>query len=312
MSVGPANYRSPFKVQPLFRERIWGRGDLAPFFPSAPASDTKRIGEAWFTSEENLTESGKTLGEILHAHPEMLGSAADPEHPFICPLLLKLIFTTERLSVQVHPDDAYAKLHHGTLGKTEAWYVVDAEPDAEIAVGLNQPVQGDQFREAIRTGHIEKLLAWHKVKPGDTVLVPAGTVHAIGAGIIVCEVQENSDITYRLWDYGRPRELHIDHGAAVARREPYKFQPQATPLDAERDELTHSMYFRMERLRPRTCIHIPAELPYYLLLMSVHGAQAGTFWFVPAGSDEFVIEDSGAEWVLAYKAYAPLKRLVIE
>src|SRR5579875_2471108 len=119
MFVNPANYRSPFTIKPLFRERVWGRANLAPFFPAAPASDTKRIGETWFTSEENVTDSGKTLGEILRAHPEYLGSAADPEHPFICPLLVKLIFTTERLSVQVHPDDDYAKVHHGTLGKTE-------------------------------------------------------------------------------------------------------------------------------------------------------------------------------------------------
>ncbi len=140
----------------------------------------------------------------------------------ICPLLVKLLFTTERLSVQVHPDDEYAEEHHGSLGKTEAWYVLDATPPGEVAVGFRQTLTPDQFNAAVHSGEIENLLDWRKVQAGDIIYVPAGTVHAIGAGVTICEIQENSDITYRLYDYGRPRELHLEHGTKVSRvRPPY-------------------------------------------------------------------------------------------
>jgi len=121
----------PFQLMPLFRERVWGRHTLAPYFRKTDR--TKRIGEAWFTFEENQTALGGTLGELITAHPEILGNAAEPgRHPGACPLLVKLLFTTERLSVQVHPGDEYARTHHASAGKTEAWYVLDAEPDHRI------------------------------------------------------------------------------------------------------------------------------------------------------------------------------------
>lgn len=298
-----ANFQLPFLLTPLFKERVWGRKRLLPFFPDVSTRDTELIGEAWFTSNQNLTSSGISLGEVLTAHPGVLGTAADPQNPGICPLLVKLLFTSERLSVQVHPDDVYAKAHHKSLGKTEAWYVVDAEPYAEIALGLKKPLSAHLFQQAIPSGRIEKLLAWHKIHPGDTVLVPAGTIHAIGAGLIVCEVQENSDITYRLWDYGRAaRELHIQHGTAVSKREPYEFHPHSTPITPGRDALTKSDYFRMERLRPNLRISIGTNLPYYLLFLCVRGNDAGKFWFVPAHGDEFELVSPGSEWVLAYKS----------
>src|ERR1700746_1245002 len=126
------NYRTPFLLGPIFRERIWGRKSLEPFFPkNLNSADTGHIGEVWFTFEENHTSLGLPLGQLLTQHPELLSTAADPNRPGICPLLIKLIFTTERLSVQVHPGDAYAELHHRSLGKTEAWYVVDTQPGRE-------------------------------------------------------------------------------------------------------------------------------------------------------------------------------------
>ena len=134
----------PFQLFPLFRERVWGRESLAPYFPQTQC--VKRIGEAWFTFEENPTSLGGTLGELIAAHPAILGTAADHAHPGICPLLVKLLFTTERLSVQVHPDDEYARQHHGCLGKTEAWYVLEAEPGAEVAVGFQKALTPDQLK----------------------------------------------------------------------------------------------------------------------------------------------------------------------
>ena len=141
----PISPNRPFQLFPLFRERVWGRESLAPYFPEAQC--IKRIGEAWFTFEENRTSLGGTLGELIAAHPEILGTAANTAHPGICPLLVKLLFTTERLSVQVHPDDEYARHHHGCLGKTEAWYVLDAEPGAEVAVGFQKTLTSDSTEE---------------------------------------------------------------------------------------------------------------------------------------------------------------------
>jgi mannose-6-phosphate isomerase len=122
------------------------------------------------------------------------------------PLLVKMIFTSERLSVQVHPDDG----EDGPCGKTEMWHIVDAEPGAVIAMGFREPITRERLHEATRTGEVEQLLRWVPVKAGDTFFIPAHTVHAIGGGIVLWEIQQNSDVTYRLWDYGRPRELHVE------------------------------------------------------------------------------------------------------
>jgi mannose-6-phosphate isomerase len=303
----------PFQLFPLFRERVWGRESLAPYFPEVQCA--KPIGEAWFTFEENQTSFGGTLGELIAAHPEMLGTAADREHPGICPLLVKLLFTTERLSVQVHPDDEYARHRHGCLGKTEAWYVMDAEPGADVAVGFQKALTREQLRNSALSGEIEKLLDWRKVRAGDVIFVPAGTVHAIGAGVTICEIQQNSDITYRLYDYGRPRELHLDHGANVAHLGPYAHRQEPVALADWRDQLAACGYFRIERLRPRGTTTVGASLPHYLLLVCTKGDgtigdypyAAGQTWMVPAQTAEFSIAGPGSEWILTYAASEPLE-----
>lgn len=169
-------------------ERPWGREALpAPF--AAPSG--QRIGEIWFEPPPALDQ-----------------------------LLVKYIFTSEALSVQVHPSNAEAQAAgKGSRGKEECWYVLDAEPGAVLGIGFERPVGAEEMRAAALDRSIEGLLAWHPVKAGDFVYIPAGTVHAIGAGIALVEVQQNSDITYRLYDYGRGRELHLDAGIAVARGE---------------------------------------------------------------------------------------------
>lgn len=165
------------RLTPSLREKVWGKTKLAPWFPD---SET-RIGEAWYLADREL------------------------------PLLVKLIFTTERLSVQVHPDDG----EDGPQGKTEMWHILEAEPGATIALGFREPIKRERLWEASRTGEIEALLHWVPVKAGETYFTPAHTVHAIGAGIVLCEIQQNSDVTYRLWDYGRPRELHLEKAAPI-------------------------------------------------------------------------------------------------
>jgi mannose-6-phosphate isomerase len=294
----------PFRLLPIFRERVWGRESLAPYF--GQTSPKQRIGEVWFTFEENRTDFGNSLGELLATHPEILGTAADPAHPGICPLLVKLLFTSERLSVQVHPDDAYAQQHHGSLGKTEAWYVLDTQPPAEVAVGFKATITPERLRAGALSGEIEHWLDWRPSVPGDLFFVPAGTVHAIGAGMTICEVQENSDITYRLYDYGRPRELHLEHGMQVSRLGPSLPSPAVRTLGAGHDELLVCPYFRMERLCIQNSFAMTGGLPYYQLLICLRGSGSiagqpfsmGHAWFVPAGASSFAIDGKASEWLL--------------
>lgn len=302
---------------PIFRERVWGRTNLQPFFPDNTRKD--RIGEVWYTFEENMTSKGKSLSDLLRSEPELLGNAADPAHPGVCPLLVKLLFTTERLSVQVHPDDEYAERHHHSLGKTEGWYVLQAEPHAEAAVGFRETLTPERLRVAAESGEIEHLLEWRSVKSEDFIFTPAGTVHAIGAGLTVCEIQENSDITYRLYDYGRPRELHLDHGVKVSRLGPHELWPQKITLTEGRDELVACEYFRIERLRPSSALRIGAGCPCYMLLVCTRGSgrmgeadfTAGQCWMIPAGNDEIEIQGKNVEWILTYKSAKPTDYLKV-
>lgn len=304
--------KQPFELLPLFRERVWGRSSLAPFFSSSP--DKEPIGEVWFTFRDNPTSLGKSLGEVLTSYPGVLGSAADSNFPGVCPLLVKLIFTSERLSVQVHPDDVYAREHHDCLGKTEAWYIMDAQPPGEVAIGFKETLTPERFEESVKTGEIENLLEWRKVRAGDVVFTPAGTVHAIGAGLTVCEIQENSDITYRLYDYGRPRELHLEHGIKVSRLQPHDCESELVAVSPGRDSLLHCDYFRIERLRPEAPIEIPETPGYYLILICLKGEgtiagvpfSPGRAWFVPAGAAKFPLDAAGSEWILTYTAKDPL------
>jgi mannose-6-phosphate isomerase len=152
----------------------------------------------WGVPWSDPPHAGKTVGEAWYT--------TDPP----LPILPKFLFTSAKLSVQVHPDGPCG------VGKTEMWHILEAQPGATIALGFNQPVPAPVLREAARTGEIEELLRYFVVKPGETYFIPAGTVHAIGAGLTICEIQQNSDVTYRLYDYGRPRELHLDQGIAAA------------------------------------------------------------------------------------------------
>jgi len=168
----------PLRLTPSLREKVWGKTRLSPWFPDSE----QPVGEVWYLAGREL------------------------------PLLVKLLFTSERLSIQVHPDDG----EDGPLGKTEMWHILDADPGASIAIGFREPVTREQLLEATRTGAIEQLVNWIPVKPGETYFTPAHTVHAIGAGIVLCEIQQNSDVTYRLWDYGRPRPVHIEQAVPIS------------------------------------------------------------------------------------------------
>lgn len=192
----------------------WGRDALpAPF--TAPAGE--RIGEIWFEPDAGLPD-----------------------------LLVKYLFTSEKLSVQVHPDDARAPA--GERGKEECWLVLAADPGASLAIGFREPIAPDAMRAAALDGSIEQLLEWHPVQPGDFFYLPAGTVHAIGPGLVLIEIQQNSDVTYRLFDYGRPRALHLDEAIAVAEGSPYPAAHRRQCAPGESAVLVTGPHFRLERL----------------------------------------------------------------
>lgn len=247
----------PIKLEQHHVEKPWGRVQLPEQFGQ---NEGRRIGEVWF------------------------------ENPACeLPLLVKYIFTSEKLSVQVHPnDDEARKLGHAN-GKTECWYILEAEPEAALALGFKTSVTEHIVRAAISEGTIEDLLHWRPVQAGDFIYVPAGTVHAIGAGISLLELQQSSDITYRLYDYGRPRELHLEEGLAVARLEPYS--QLSTPT--RRDEsliLVDGPYFSLARVDAGSAL-LDSSTHHDRWIMPLRGvassgdefAGAGECLFVPAG-----------------------------
>lgn len=183
-------------------EKPWGRYDLPAIFPNP---DGQKIGEIWFDGPDGR-------------HPQ---------------LLVKYIFTSEKLSIQVHPNDSEAAERGLPGGKSECWYVLDAEPDARLGIGTNQPLGGAALRAAALDGSIEALMDWKAVQPGSFFYIPAGTVHAIGAGITLVEIQQNNDVTYRLFDYGRPRELHLNDGVTVSKAKPFPVSDRVLPLGTE-------------------------------------------------------------------------------
>ena len=195
----------------------WGRADLPSPFVNPGAEP---VGEIWFEP------------------PAALDS-----------LLVKYIFTSENLSVQCHPSDNQTMAQGlGKQGKEECWLVLEAEPGARLAIGFDQDIDDDAMRHAALSGAIEDLLTWHSVQPGDFFYIPAGTVHAIGAGITLVEIQQNSDITYRLYDYGRPRELHVDEGMAVAVGAPYPAHLHRRVQATGAVSLVDGPHFRLDRL----------------------------------------------------------------
>lgn len=251
-------------LEPVFVERVWGTRDLNPFFgpPARP------IGEVWF-----------------HAGA----------------ILVKFLFTTQPLSVQVHPDDAYARAHEsGSTGKTEMWHILRTEPHAQIAIGFRRPIGRDVARQAALDGSIVQLLDWREVHPGDTFLTPAGTVHALGAGLVVCEIQQPSDVTYRLFDYGRGRELHLDKGLAVADLGPYLGRTNPIPIPGGGERLVDCPFFIAERWQVRHPWQCDRDATIILLDGSCSLGAAGSVWQFPRGAKLVPI---GA--VSFLKAYLP-------
>jgi mannose-6-phosphate isomerase len=226
------------RLTPRRVAKVWGSTSLEPWFRDS----AEKIGEVW-----------------LEGAPKL-------------PLLIKFLFTTEALSVQVHPE-----------GKTEMWHILSAEPGAKIAAGFREPITERRLRESAVSGEIEQLLEWHEARPGDTFFIPAGTVHAIGAGLVLCEIQQHSDITYRLFDYGRSRELHLDEGVRVSR-----LGPHAARQSSRDGVLVSCPFFTTEKLRVDGELRCEAGQTIILLdgNLNIGGQQAhaGEAWYADTGA----------------------------
>jgi mannose-6-phosphate isomerase len=210
----------PLLMSAGFDPRPWGTFDLSPIYPNQKCSE--KIGEAWLTGDDCQVANGPLAGQSLsnlskEFGADLVGAAAPDPHRF--PLLLKFLFPAEKLSVQVHPDDETARRFGEPWGKTECWYVAHASPGSQVALGLKRGVTRAQFAEAIRGNQAEGLLNWINLEPGDMIYVAGGTVHTLGPGSVLVETQQQSDTTYRLYDYGRPRELHLERGLASIKEE---------------------------------------------------------------------------------------------
>ena len=208
----------PLLMQPAFDPRPWGTLDLSPIYPNHKFNE--KIGESWLSGDDCKVANGPLKGESLSKlseqyQRELVGDAARDPKRF--PLLLKFLFPEEKLSVQVHPDDAQAQRVGQPWGKTECWYVAHAKPGSQIGLGLKPGVTAAQLEEAIHQKRAEEVLNWINVYSGDMIYVAGGTVHTLGPGSVIVETQQQSDTTYRLYDYGRPRELHLKDGMAAVK-----------------------------------------------------------------------------------------------
>jgi mannose-6-phosphate isomerase len=281
---------NPIRLEPEFVERVWGTTELAPWFPN-PSVPT---GEVWFTANANRTSEGVTLGELMDREgAALLGNKVAPAFGNRFPVLVKFLFTREKLSVQVHPDDTYAHQHEGTPGKTEMWHVLAAQPGATLAAGFTQTLSSIELRQALFEGNVEPRLQWWPAQPGETYFIPAGTVHAIGGGLVICEIQQNSDITYRLWDYGRNRPMHLEQGLAVAVPGPHPGPVSPSPFGGG-ELLASCPYFATERFALREPVEWCSDAERFHLLVVLRGEStlntvqwsgrvaAGECWLIPA------------------------------
>jgi len=311
MSPDSSAMLAPFILKPQFVPKVWGYQNLRPWYDRQ--ADKEPIGEVWLTGDECRVASGphagKMLGVLFAEAPEALLGPAAPRAE--SPLLVKVIFASEKLSVQVHPDDVMAQKYGDPRGKTECWYALGAEPGAQVAGGLKPGVTMDQVSSGIQDETLESKLNMLPVEKGDMVFVDAGTVHAIWPGSVLLETQQNCDITYRMYDYGRPRQLHIEKSIEATRLVTRAGKVPPHKL-ADRIVLIEVEYFCVERIpvkgsRASSTLpgkHEPAPGLSYLFAAAGSARLRGKGFetieiperfiaAIPATSPDFDIEDLG-------------------
>lgn len=277
-------------------------------------ASTKAVRKPWGSTDlrpwSEISGEGDAIGELWFQR-----AATNAPVPA---LLLKLLFTKEPLSIQVHPDDAYAQSIGLRNGKSEAWYILSAAEGARIAVGLKQRIPVSQLRAAIEDGSIVDLVQWHPVLKDDVILVPAGTIHALGAGLVVAEIQQRSDATFRIFDHGRSRALDIENAIAVADGGPPPCQFAPRHLTDARALLVASPHFVLERidLLPKSNWELRADCETWLLILEGHArvgmmnVLAGEAIFLDADRTGVKTGSAGMRCLLAYAATAPNRGLL--
>ena len=331
IDVSDSGYH-PIKLKPLAVDRIWGGDKLARVVPGVDES-AGQIGEVWSIWEElpaaEGDERGLTLAELTRRDPAgLLGTRVAARYGSDFPLLVKFIDAHDVLSIQVHPDDAYARSRENQpFGKSEVWYVVEAEAGSRVIHGLRRKLDQASFRDALAARRLADELQEIEVAPGDVVLNLPGTIHALGAGALIYELQQSADITYRLYDWdrigddGKPRALHLERGLEVSNLGPCaldKLVPIELPSDgAERAFLCATEHYAAERYRPRAAIELTTRGERFHLLTAIRGGAAirsggdravitplaaGESLVVPAALGEYAIEptDRPCEIILAY------------
>lgn len=316
----------PFLMQPGFDPRPWGTQDLSPIYPNHRFGE--KIGEAWLTGDackvSNGPLAGKTLSQLSEQYQrELVGEAARDSKRF--PLLLKFLFPHEKLSVQVHPDDTQALRVGEPWGKTECWYVAHAKPGSQIGLGLKPGVTAARLEEAIHQTRAEEVLNWLNVYPGDMIYVAGGTVHTLGPGSIIVETQQQSDMTYRLYDYGRPRELHLKDGMAAVKEQVKSgkvLRPAPREIGKNRESsLVNAPYFAVDMFECKELIsgiriRDGAQKTSVQILVAVEGCGViesqgmepvtlakGDAVVIPACIGEFTVRP---QWTLEFlRAYVP-------
>jgi len=304
----------PMKLNPVFKETIWGGNKIKEVYGKNTFCD--KIGESWEASAipggvstvANGEFAGMGLDELTAKFSaEILGKAGGEQFP----LCFKIIDAADFLSVQVHPDDEYAGKHHGCLGKTEMWYILDCEPGAELIFGFNRDLTREEFAKAVEEKETDKLLNRVKVKPGDYFYIKAGTVHAIGSGILLAEIQQSSDITYRVFDWnrvdknGKGRELHVERALDVSDYSAYSAEGKKAEIIkkdyAEIKVLAREKYFssREIKLSGETIFDTKGE-SFHLLFVAegelfVNGEKSvkGDTWLIPASVGEYTLSGEG-------------------
>ena len=277
----------PLKFAPILKDKIWGGTKLKTLFGKPATSD--HLGESWelsgYEGDESVVTNGflagNNLAELLEVYMgDLVGDKVFERYGLTFPLLFKLIDANDNLSIQVHPNDETARARHNSLGKTEMWYVVDADPGAELIIGFAHDSSKEEYSEAVERGEVERLLQRVPVQRGDVFFIPAGLVHAIGRGVVVAEIQESSDITYRIYDYkrkdanGHERELHVAQALDVinfaASRQP------KTPYEPKLNEpvtLVSCDYFTTNTLHfDREVVRDYAPLDSFVAYMCLDGA----------------------------------------
>ena len=288
-----------YKLTPATKDNIWGGNKLRRY---GKESDKDRIAESWELSFTDGGEAricdGRTMKEAFPR--ERWGASADRFHAF--PVLTKFIDARDKLSVQVHPSDEYALENEGQFGKTEMWYVVEADEGAGLYMGLKRECGIDEFSLAVADGSVEELLSFREVKRGDVFFIPSGTIHAIGAGVVIFEIQQNSTLTYRLYDYmrrdkdGNLRELHVDKAMKVSLLEPYK----AYEFDKKDESLIGKCeYFETRKYKlDFTKMSFNVEKDSFMSVTCVGGdgtingekLSLGDTYFIPAGEGEITVQ----------------------